>query len=303
MNENESDSKEGPKHPQEPNIKKHSLKASDDLFDIIRGWLNFLKRILDPWVALSLGGSILLIYLSTNPKYSSASAVLSIFATIASSIAGGLISHSMHTATEHRVVAARGESSIRGLKLLLLNLNALSDRIYEIIKLCSNRNDFDVLNAYLSEIINRCKILEEEAISSIENWTDIIPEANVRSQIGAISSLHKKLEGKMSELELLKNSHRESDQDKLKLENEVKKRIAEIANLKRELSEKEIQMTHLGVPQGSGFGDLTSTFQEVASSDNQKSFWISDYKFPDVIPKPQYHSPQSPHQPEQDQEP
>ena len=93
--------------------------------------------------------------------------------------------------TELKVLVARGKSAIRSLKLILLNISNIERRTKEYIACLDKENiEHKLITSNFEEMIEKCNILEEEIISSIENWTDIIPEvANLKTQIGLVSEM------------------------------------------------------------------------------------------------------------------
>jgi SMC interacting uncharacterized protein involved in chromosome segregation len=77
-------------------------------------------------------------------------------------------------------------------------------------------------------------LLQKETISSIESWTDIVPEADINTQIGVISDLNNLLSDKEEQLKRIikqqkedkgKSEHEKKSQNKeiIKLENQIKK--------------------------------------------------------------------------------
>ena len=68
------------------------------------------------------------------------------------------------------MVVARGKSAVRGLKLIA----SLENRVEEFGS--SNTEEIrdhpEVVFRNYEEIVGICNILEEEAVNSIENWTD-----------------------------------------------------------------------------------------------------------------------------------
>ena len=81
----------------------------------------------------------------------------------------------------------------------------------------------DVIRTQFTELIGRCQSLKEEGINAIEEWKDIVPGANVKTQIGEMmrlresqASLEEQLERIRSALELLKG-------EKAELENQLHK--------------------------------------------------------------------------------
>ena len=92
--------------------------------------------------------------------------------------------------------------------------------------------DAEVVKTYLEEVIERCKIIEEEVINSIENWADILPEDVKRTHLGLISDLIAEIEAIEREREALAEDLRAS-QGRSKEETDA---------LKHQLREKEEEL-------------------------------------------------------------
>lgn len=83
-------------------------------------------------------------------------------------------------------------------------------------------------------MIEKCNILEEEIINSIENWIDILPEvADFTTQIGLISELKMSREALEKDISNLNQHMATMKEDGSKQKQELEKK----------LSEKEIDLT------------------------------------------------------------
>jgi hypothetical protein len=223
-------------------------------------WELFFDVILDPWTLLLIISAILLFAFSIGQTNTTISSLFFVLITIASTILGGRITKHWVDITEGGVVIARGKSAVRGLKLLLRNISALEQRVAK----CSDGNDEiekhpEVTKRNYEEIREFCNLLEEETVNSIENWTDIVPEADIKTQIGIIGELKQSLQGKEEELEELNNELNDtkgkSEEDHNKLEAEVKKIEKQKSDLEREMVERKIGLGGLGAIGGlSGLG-------------------------------------------------
>ena len=157
--------------------------------------------------------------------------------------------------TEGGIVVARGNAAIRGLKLLLNSVISLDKRITQYISQDQNKDSVNpmIIN-FLDEIKGRCDLMAEEAVNSIENWTDIIPEADLKTQIGIISEYKGKLESSNLELGLLKDKLQDaagkSEKEIRALTQEIKQKEIEISKLQTQVREKQII---LGSPSFSAF--------------------------------------------------
>lgn len=242
-------------------------------------WAIFLTIIFDPWTLCFLFAAGFLLYKSltqTNPSVSSTT-LFTILITLTSAVLGGRVSKQWSDVTEGGILVARGKSAVRSLKLLLSTIISLDKRIdkyltHEEIK------QSEVAKLTLEEIKERCNILAEESVSSIENWTDIIPEADVKTHIGIISDLKFEFETTAKDLQSLKaelSQTKNKSKEELKSLNEAAlEKDRELSNLQRELRKKEAAFG-LGFDPSSGSyvtgisvsGPISSSF-EVDSQGN-----------------------------------
>lgn len=164
-------------------------------------WSTFLGILFSPIVLVLIGATVLFIYLllsnpSTNPLPAGIEAALTVIIAISSGLAGAEVSRRWSEVNETSVLVTRGKSAIRGLKLLSTNISNLERRVTVYIsKICEpntdeESNNFESVLLTYEEIIERCSVLQEEAINAIEEWQDIIPEvANLKTKIGEYTEL------------------------------------------------------------------------------------------------------------------
>jgi len=88
------------------------------------------------------------------------------------------------------------------------------------------------------EISRFCVLLAEEAGNSIENWTDIIPEADLKTEIGVITGLADELIDKENEFEVLQEELRLSRTDSSDSKIKSSKKMDELSKEIRQLKSK-----------------------------------------------------------------
>lgn len=220
----------------------------DNLKSLKNRWLAFFKIIGDPWVIILFIGVILLIISSSFLTISeSIKNILVVIISIVSSLLGGIFAKRWSDLNEENILIARGNSAIRNLKLLLLNIGQIEKRVSVYIsRLKKENNEYELTKTYLEEIIEKCNILEEEVINSIENWTDIIPEANLKTQIGIVTELKSeidRLSQQITELNKELNVTQESGaQEMTNLVDKLSSKEKELKDFKRKLWEKENEL-------------------------------------------------------------
>ena len=168
-------------------------------------WKIFINLILDPWVVVLIIMTFAFIHYSAQIEDKKTLAIIAVIISLVSGVLGGVIANRWAQMTELKVLVARGKSAIRSLKLILLNISNIEKRTKEyIVRIDKENKECKLIISNFEEVIEKCNILEEEIISSIENWTDIIPEvANLKTQIGLISEMklrQAELEGDISSL-------------------------------------------------------------------------------------------------------
>jgi len=208
-------------------------------------WGIFKGTILDPFVLIPLVATIGLGILLRSQKESEIIAALTVIISLTSGFLGAILRNKWSEMTEEKVIVTRGKVAVRSLKLLLGNIVTLDKRIGEFLSRCQTpggniTTDPEVIKTYLEEIIGRCRTQEEEAISSIENWTDIIPEADIKSQIGIISELREKERNLSREVktltEAVKDIKNQNKEDKERLMEEIQSKEEELNSTKRLLT-------------------------------------------------------------------
>lgn len=208
-------------------------------------WENFFNIILDPWVILLLVATVVFIICSTQTTDNKIAPILTLIISLMSGLLGGIIANRWAQMTELTVLVARGKSAIRSLKLILLNISNIEKRTKVYITNIDKKNeDYKIIKSNFEEVIEKCNILEEEIISSIENWTDIIPEvANLKTQIGVISQMKLKqtdLEDDISALNKKIEKEKEEDsKEKEELQKKLKNKEAELNTTREKLNKAE----------------------------------------------------------------
>lgn len=215
-------------------------------------WKMFAGVVFDPWTIFLLITVSILFFLSANEQNRFAASLLFVLITISSAILGGRVTKHWVDITEGGIVRARGKSAVRSLKLLLRNIASLETRIRNF-RFAEDEieNHPEVIKRNYEEVVETCSLLQEETINSIENWTDIVPEADIKTQIGVISDLKSNISEKENELSLLNEKFNaakgETEQSKKNLKEKILEKENQIKKLEREVMDKKIGIGGLGL--------------------------------------------------------
>jgi hypothetical protein len=221
-------------------------------------WRAFLTVIFDPLsVALLISTAFLAVSLVFQTDRSIV-AILTFLVTVFSGLLGGVLGKKWDDLAGEKIIVARGKSAIRNLKFLLSNAVALQRRVRQYLNQCIEEDKkrsptSDVVATYLEDVAGRCLLLEEGIISSIESWTDITPEADIKTQIGVISELTSKVDNLTQDLNTLGSELQETkgktEKEIEKLKAEKRQKEKELLELRQELSGRAI---NFGLPLSSG---------------------------------------------------
>lgn len=211
-------------------------------------WKTFACVILDPWSVLLtiVVGGLLCFSLQKTPE-ATTFVLLSILLALTSAVLGGRVSQQWIAATESGILATRGRSAVSGLKLLLRNIAALEARVQSFQVRESESQKFPVVvKRSYEEVLATCSLLQEETVSSIENWTDIVPEADIRTQIVEITSLKAQIDEKEYERELLQKvlneTKGESKQERARLCAQIQEKDDQIRKLQQEVIHRDLDV-------------------------------------------------------------
>ena len=206
-------------------------------------WSSFLSMLVDPWSLITIILIVANLKLITSVDDSKIKLGLNLLLSIFSAALGARMWNEWTALTEGHILIARGKTAIRALKLLhneVSSLECRARRYYssDLKEPKATENLETIFKIGLEEVSERCTNLQESVINSIENWVDIIPEADVRTQIGMITALkiestnlQKEIVNMRAELERSKN---ESQDEKQK----VKEKEEQLEKVKKELKEK-----------------------------------------------------------------
>jgi hypothetical protein len=114
---------------------------------------------------------------------------------------GGVISNKWFELNKHQFIKERGYTTIRDINLLLSHIFSIKKRVNIYVKRL-NREEFnyDLLKSHFEEVMEKCNNLFEDTVNAIENWQDIIPEANIKTQISKVYELKKELTTRLGDL-------------------------------------------------------------------------------------------------------
>lgn len=222
-------------------------------------WAVFGRLVVEPFFLIPFaasGGLLYVAFINNDPL------VIAVTATGASlflGVAGAVITNHWNEMNGTRAIVARGQTAIRGLEILWNNVSSLDNRVATYLeRLTSKDVGSEAIQTYLEEVRERCRLLKTETLSSIDNWRDIIPEADVKSLLQLQADLETQV-GQVSQLrEELAQQQDSSSLESRALRKQLANRTEELAKTKRELTEKSWLSTGLSLEASSSGLGLSS---------------------------------------------
>ena len=208
-------------------------------------WKNFIRTFFDPWIIIFCLAVFFVIRWSVDEAIKIVTnnllvSLLSVLISILSGILGAILFKRWTDLTESRVLAVRGKSAIRNLKMLLRNVTNLKERVTEFISSSKEGREHskDVTMLFLENVVDKSAALQEETVNSIENWIDIIPEADIKTVMGDISELKgllSKLQAEIVKKEGEIKALKEKEKKEAISKDEVIKKMSEIQAMNKDM--------------------------------------------------------------------
>ena len=211
-------------------------------------WNAVGKIILSPgasFLIVLISSLILIIYFAEAKINSGILTLLVVVLSLLSGLLGGFITKRISNLSKEQSLRDRGYASIRNLNLLLSHIFSIKKRVGTYIRSLNHEEfNYELLRSHFEEISEKCNNLFEDVANAIENWQDVISEANLRMQISTVFELKKEIEQRLGDLtELRKLSDRmdkemnENDRGRLKLT--LEKMEVTLVKLEDELKKQE----------------------------------------------------------------
>jgi hypothetical protein len=215
-------------------------EANKGFGQILAGnWKQFGMILMEPWTLMLLISVLVLFFISTKDLAKEANAAVQLLLTLSSGVLGGRIANKLGGLAEGNVLHARGKSAVRSLKLLLAHTASLETRVRSFVGRRDEIESIAVTVRNYEEIVGACRMLQEQAVSSIENWTDIVSEADVSTAIGQISELQGAIQEREQRIAAMKLQGEEhiakSEAEKKLIADHASKLSLEVSQLRTEL--------------------------------------------------------------------
>lgn len=170
-------------------------------------WKSFWAALLDPWNLglLIVAGAML--YFSQQKVGESANVIAQLVLAISTGLLGARMANEMAALTGQGVIEARARVAVRSLQLLFRTTAGVEERVEKFLE-AAQRGSVDqaVTQRNYEEVISLCRLLQEQANSSIDNWRDVVPEAQIISSIGEITALKNSLDAQRAAVVQLSES-------------------------------------------------------------------------------------------------
>lgn len=225
--------------------------------NLLKQWSLFLAALLAPGVVVFGLAAIALLWISISREGSEAlgptgTAVVTVLIALSSALAGGVLARRWDDLAETGILVTRGKSAIRGLRILLLDIGQLELRVAGFLsKVSAEDQEAELFKTRYEELIGWCARLQEGVVNSIEEWTDIIPQADVKTQIGQLSEMRSAIARLQEEREeligQLESDRSKGAEERGRLERELKAKDRKLRETTERLRAKEAEFSFSGL--------------------------------------------------------
>ncbi|WP_164116160.1 hypothetical protein [Stenotrophomonas maltophilia] len=234
------------------------------LVGVVGPWGIFLKVVLDPYTFLLIVVGALLGWFGPKAVGENYNALLQIIVAVVTGVIGARISTAMAAINQDGKLYASGRMAVRGLRLILTKTLALERRVATFVAESQKQQAPEVRAQVsmrnLDEVLESIRTLQLEVVGSIENWVDVVPDADVSKIFMAVGELRDQLTQKDEQL-------REAVESKERLESKgetdtqaLRQAESRIRELERDKAGLANQMHSLkqAATQGSQVADVTN---------------------------------------------
>jgi len=202
-------------------------------------WSKFFSIILDPWVLLLLVTVLIIFYFYRKNTITDLEIFYTVILALLASVWGGIVGNRWIKVNEEQVIEARGKNAVRSLNLLISSISNIEDRITNFKSHCDcAAPDPQILKSNLEEVHESLKTIKSIGYNSIENWQDILPEADLKSYFLKVQEINLKLSKEKERVEFLETELKNTELDKQKIgtyKTELQSKKDEIFNLRQQL--------------------------------------------------------------------
>jgi len=235
---------------------------------------NFSASPPNPWVLTPTSISVAIVLISKEQADPAIQSLFNILLAFSTGLAGAFFAKRWDDIVEESILSTRGASAVRSLKLLLSEVNRVHKRTTIFIR-CFNAEEDDagfapdLIKSNLEEIRDRCEGLMEEVLSSIENWTDFVPSADIKTEIGLISELRGDidiLEVELKDVNKKLEKSKESEAEAKQLQSEKRAFQKQLSDMKSQLRLHQYEIRPISYSTGSLLSSDIETWQNIAAT-------------------------------------
>ncbi|MCA0895120.1 hypothetical protein [Microbulbifer agarilyticus] len=165
-------------------------------------------------------------------------------------LAGAMLSKNVLENSRKGQIFTRGQSAVRGLNLILANLGTLEAQLERARAYAD-----DDLGKDFSYIKTLSIVIQRQAVNSIEEWKDILPEADILELIEELKTKSNEQDELREALDNVQEQLDEAQNDSGLKSDELAKLRSQKSNLEKKLREKELEALKV-LPSSLGRGSL-----------------------------------------------
>ena len=188
-------------------------------------------------MVISIIGAILFGYWSTTTADDTAKTVGAVVMAVLTGVAGARLAKMIIEDARTGQIFTRGQSAVRGLGLIIANLGTLEAQLEKAKAECKDAE----LGKDFLYIKSLAIVIQRQAVNSLEEWKDILPEADVRKMIDDLSKKVSDADELRDALESVQVKLNEVQNDAGNKGDQLKDLKKQKAHLEKQLREKEME--------------------------------------------------------------
>lgn len=207
-------------------------------------WKKFIQVAFNPIIIFLTMSVIFLTYFLTqnSVKESPFQVLVSVTISVLSGVIGNRFFAKMQKYEGDAKLITRGQSAIRGLSIILSSINNFSIRI----RLISERVEEEsknprIIERNFEEFVDKCISLKEQTINAIEEWKDIVPDADISKLHQNFTKLERERVAAEEKIQILQNQISEAKGDVEKVKIQLSEAKKERDKVKLELEEQRLE--------------------------------------------------------------
>lgn len=220
---------------------KHGVEVANGEEGLVERYKRFFRVVGDPAVVVSAILAVLFAIGSVRANDPVVEAALTVLLGIFAGITGRVWSKKYFEQEGHRTVKEKGKSATRSLGHIHEMITAIEGRLSHYLGDDPEVNR-DEIEIGVEEALEKCRLTRRAILNSVEDWKDILPEADIAKQLGLVRELEAQISDLQDQLSQMEKERDEAQEESKEARHEREEKEKKLRETKKELREKEREL-------------------------------------------------------------